>query len=166
MARVRMETEPILQSWDDVNMNLKEIAECEMALEAIEAQMNAAIQDLKLDAELQAKPLQEKAARLAREIKEFTEENRSDIKGKTMKLNFGQCGFRQSTKITIASVQATLKSLKARGMKDCIMVKESVNKDTLREYPDEVIASVGCRKKIEDAFWFETDREKLIQARE
>lgn len=161
--RVRMEG-TALQSWDEVNLNLKEIAECELDLEAIEADMNVKIQDLKLEAELKAKPLQEKIEKLAIQVKEYTEENRSDIKGKTMKLNFGQCGFRQSTKITLSSVQATLKALKAKGMTNCIITKESVNKEILRDYPDDIIASVGARKKVEDTFWFETDREKLIKA--
>jgi phage host-nuclease inhibitor protein Gam len=89
------------------------------------------------------------------------ETHRDELKGKTRILNFGKVGFRQSTKIVIKGMQAVLKTLKARGMTDCIIVKESVNKDRLREYPDEVIASVGATKKVTDTFWYEADREKL-----
>lgn len=150
-----------LRSWDDVNLNLKEIGECELAIEQIEADMNAKIQDLKLDAELRAKQHQDRIKRLAQEIKEFVEANRDDLKGKTRTLNFGACGFRRSTKIILKNVQAVIKALKARGMTDCIIVKETVAKDNLKDYPDDVIAAVGASKKVEDVFWYEVNREKL-----
>lgn len=160
MGRVRM-TETALKSWDDVNLSLKEIAECELAIESIEADMNNKISDLKLEKEMEAKPHQERIDKLAREIKEYVETNRDELKGKTRVLNFGKTGFRQSTSIIVRGVQGVLKTLKAKGMTDCIIVKESVNKDRLREYPDEVIASVGATKKVTDTFWYEADREKL-----
>jgi phage host-nuclease inhibitor protein Gam len=160
MARVRIEG-TALNSWDEVNLNLKEIAECELEIEAIEADLNTKIQDLKLEAEFKAKPIQERISKLALQIKEYVEENRHEIKGKTKLLNFGRVGFRQSTKIIIRGAKNVIKALKANGMHDCIIVKEAVNKDKLREYPDEVIASVGAGKKVDDAFWYEVDREKL-----
>jgi phage host-nuclease inhibitor protein Gam len=95
------------------------------------------------------------------EIKDYSEENKAEIKGKTRLLDFGKIGFRQSTKITMKSIQAVLKSLKAREMDDCIRIKEEVNKEALGEYPDEVITAVGASKKMEDVFWYEVDREKL-----
>ncbi|GAB6170763.1 hypothetical protein JCM15765_02410 [Paradesulfitobacterium aromaticivorans] len=162
MARVRIENMSPLQTWDDVNLNLKEMGELEMAIEGIEAKMNEQIQDIKLDAELKAKPLKDKIEKLSVEIKGFVEENRAEIKGKTMNLNFGSVGFRQSTKILIKNAKAVISALRAKNMNDCIIVKESVDKDVLRGYPDEVIASVGAGKKVEDAFWYEVNREKLL----
>lgn len=161
MARVRFESEPLLKCWDDVDLNLKEIGECELAVERIEAEMNEKISNIKLEAEMAAKPIKDKIACLGGEIREFVELNRAEMKGKTMVLNFGRTGFRQSTKIIIRGAQAVLKSLKARRMGDCIVTKESVNKERLREYPDEVIAAVGAGKKVEDIFWYEVDRESL-----
>ena len=150
-----------LKSWDDANLNLKEIGECELTVEQIEADMNAKIQDLKLDAEMRARPYQDKIRKLAQEIKEFAEANRDDLKGKTKQLNFGPVGFRRSTKIVLKNIAAVIKALKARGMADCIIVKESVSKDKLKDYPDDVIAAIGGRKQVEDVFWYEVDREKL-----
>jgi len=152
MARVRIENEPVLKSWDEVDLHFKEIGECEMAIERIEAEMNEKIQDIKLEAEIAAKPLKERIEKLGREVKEFVELNRGEIKGKTKVLNFGRTGFRQSTKIIVRSVQAVINALKARRMDDCIIVKESVNKDRLREYPDEVIAAVGAAKRSRMCF--------------
>jgi phage host-nuclease inhibitor protein Gam len=104
MARVRIKKEPVLTSWDDVNITLKEIGELELAKEKIEADMNLKISDLKLEAELAAKPLIERMEKLASDVKDFVELNRADIKGKTMNLNFGKTGFRKSRKIIIKSV--------------------------------------------------------------
>ncbi|MCR4442943.1 MAG: host-nuclease inhibitor Gam family protein [Peptococcaceae bacterium] len=162
MARVRIENEPVLKSWDDVNITLKEIGELELAKEKIEADMNQKISDLKLEAEFAAKPIIERMGKLANDIKEFVELHRADIKGKTMVLNFGKTGFRKSTKIIIKSVKTVIANLKARKMTDCINTKESVNKERLGEYPDEIIAAVGAGKKVEDVFWYEVDREKLL----
>jgi phage host-nuclease inhibitor protein Gam len=163
MARVRIENEAVLQSWEDVDLHLKEIAECELAIEKIEADLTQKISDLRLEAELLAKPHKDRIEKLASEAKSFVELNRSDIKGKTMILTFGKTGFRKSTKVIIKSVQAVIAALKARSMKDCLIIKESVNKEKLGEYPDEVIAAVGAGKKVEDVFWYETDREKLMK---
>jgi phage host-nuclease inhibitor protein Gam len=162
MARVRIPSEPVLKSWDDVNLTLKEIAELEIAIEKIENDLNEKVSDLKLEAEMAVKPLKERMEKLAADMKDFVELNRSDIKGKTMVLNFGKTGFRKSTKIILKNVKAILAALKARKMDDCISIKESVNKEKLGEYPDEIIAAVGASKKIEDTFWYETDREKLF----
>lgn len=151
----------VLKSWDDVNLNLKEIAECELELENIEVEMNKKIQDFKLESEMNAKQYQDRIAKLSQEVKEYTETHRDEIKGKTKVLNFGSLGFRQSTKIIIRNAKAVLMALKARKMFDCIQVKETVLKEKLKDYPDDVIVAVGAGKKVEDTFWFETDREKL-----
>lgn len=161
MARVRMESELVLKTREDVDLNLKEICESEMAIEAIEADLNQKIQDLKLDAEMRAKPIRDRMDKLSQECKAFVEQNRADIKGKTRALNFGSVGFRLSTKIVLKNVQSVIAALKARGMKNCVIVKESVDKDVLKGYPDEILAAVGASKKVEDTFWFETNREKL-----
>lgn len=163
MARVRIENAR-LESWDDVSINLKEIGERQLAIEVIENTMNQQISDLKLSAAMAAKPHQDRIKVLEQEVKLFTEENRVEIKGKTKFLDFGKLGFRQSTKIVIKSIKGVLDALKGRGMTDCITVKEEVNKDRLREYPDDVIVSVGASKRIEDTFWYEVDKEKLRDA--
>lgn len=160
MARIRIE-EARLKSWEDVSVTLKMIGECQIAIEAIEADMNTKISDLKLNAAIKSRVYQDKIKRFELEIKQFSEENKPDIKGKTKFLDFGKIGFRESTKIALKSIQAVLNNLKARKMTDCIRIKEEVNKESLGKYPDDVIAAVGASKKTEDVFWYEVDREKL-----
>jgi phage host-nuclease inhibitor protein Gam len=152
---------PALKSWEDVDLRLKEIGEIDLSIKGIEAIMNVAISDAKLAAEMDAKPLLDRKALLELEVKEYAEANKHEIEGKTKVLNFGKCGFRLSTKIILGKVAACLAALKARGMLDCITVKEEVNKEVLRTCPEEIIAAVGARKKVEDVFWLEPDYERL-----
>ncbi len=161
MARKRIPDEPVLKSWEECNLHLKEIAENELAIELIENDLNKQITDLKLDAELQAEVHKKKIDKLAKELKQFVELNRSDIKGKTMDLTFGKTGFRLSTKIVYKNAKAVVAALRARKMTDCIKTTETIIKDKLKTYSDAIIAAVGAGKKTEDTFWYETDREKL-----
>ncbi len=162
MARVRMESVK-LKNWEDVGINLKMIGECQIAIERIEADMNMKISDLKLDAALKSRVHQDKIKQMELEIKEFSEENKVDIKGKTKILDFGKIGFRISSKITLKSIEAVLNNLRARKMNDCIRTKVEVDKEALDKYPDEVIAAVGASRKVDDVFWYEIDREKLAK---
>ena len=86
-----------------------------------------------------------------------------DLDGKTKSLTFGSLGFRKSTSIIVKKAKAVLVALRAYGMDDCINVKETVNKEALRQYSDDKIAAVGCVKKVDDVFWYEPDYEKLEQ---
>ncbi len=161
-TRVRMPDEgPRLASWDDVDLCLKEICEYELAIERQEADLTQKISDLKFEAEEAAKPYYKRIEDLAADVKEFTEVNRIEMKGKTKELNFGKLGYRKSTKIVIRSAVKVLDALKKRKMQDCINVKESVNKEVLAKYDDDTILEVGAMKKIDDIFWYETDRERL-----
>lgn len=161
MARVRIPDKPALESWDDVNLTMKEIGECQIEIDKIEADMNMKISDTKLEYEMKAQKFKDRIAKLEIDLKDFVESNKHELDGKSKVLNFGRTGFRQSTKIVLRKVENIIKNLKAYGMKDCINVKETVNKDNLKKYPDEDIAKVGATKKVEDVFWYEVDKEKL-----
>jgi phage host-nuclease inhibitor protein Gam len=161
MARTRIKDELALKSWDDVDITLKEIAECELEIENITTEMNQKIHDIKLEAEMKAKPLQDRIERLGLDIKAFVEENKAELNGKTKQLNFGKTGFRLSTKLVLKKVETVLENLKRFKMEDCITVKESINKDVLKKYPEADIIKVGGTLKKEDVFWYETEREKL-----
>lgn len=161
-ARQRI-TEPGLRSWDEVDQALREIGLIDLDVEAMEAEFNRQVADLKSALEERAKPLLERKDYLGRLIKEFTEDRRAELKGKTKELNFGKLGFRQTTQIVLRNVKAILSALKARGMDDCIIVKEQVSKEALRGYDDQVLASLGVQRKVEDVFWYEPDRERLRQ---
>ncbi len=167
MARVRIPDQPALKNWDDVDLTLKEIGECQMSIERIEADMNTKISDIKLAAEMDAKPHKERIKLLELQLKEFVEANRDDLGNrKTKEINFGRTGFRKSTKITLpraaAKLAEVIRRIKEFGMTDCIVQPpEKIDKDNLKKYPESDILKVGATLTVEDTFWYEVDREKL-----
>ena len=161
MARTKIKDELVLKNWDDVDITLKEIAECELEIEKITTDMNQRIHDIKLEADMLAKSHQERIERLGIHVKAFVEDNKAELDGKTKQLNFGKTGFRLSTKLVLKKIDKVLENLKNFKMDDCITVKESINKEVLRKYPESDVIKVGGTLKKEDVFWYETEREKL-----
>ncbi len=161
MARTKIADEMVLKDWNDVDITLKEIAENELELEKIATEMNEKVHDIKLEAEMKAKVHKDNIDRLGMYVKNFMDANKTELKGKTKVLTFGKTGFRLSTKVVIKKVANTLSALKKLNMLDCITVKESVNKEILKTYPEEKLFEVGASLQKEDTFWYETDRDKL-----
>lgn len=162
-ARRRLE-DTALKSWAEVDDTLREIGRIDLEIESMEAEYNRKITDLKEELANQAQPLQERKAFLERLVKEFAETHKDGLDGKkSRELNFGRIGFRQSTKVILRNVKAIIAALKARGMTDCIVIKEEVSKDTLKKYDPATVEAVGAKIKTEDVFWYEVNRDKLVE---
>ncbi|SHJ59725.1 host-nuclease inhibitor Gam family protein [Desulfofundulus thermosubterraneus] len=164
--RKRMEEEKIrsLKDWVEVDDALKEIGRLTLEIEGLEARYNEKMMAMKEELAGLARPLMERREYLELLVKDFAERHREDMDGRKSKvLNFGRLGFRQSTKVILRNVKAILAALKAKGMTDCIIVKEEVSKDELKKYDPTVIESVGARLKVEDVFWYEVNRDKLAE---
>lgn len=166
MARKRMVDVPVLKSWEEVDKALREIAEKEIILGDIDGDMNKQINGIKAIAAQEAKQHQDRIDKLSNDIKEFVLEHREELGNKkTKSLNFGECGFRQSTTITIPKakekVAEIIRKLKARKMGDCIIATEKIDKDMLRKYGEDTVNAVGAAWKQKDVFWLEAAKEKL-----
>lgn len=161
MARKRIEG-ATLKSWEEVDSVLKQIVQSELEIETIEAQMNKELAEIKSDAEIKARPFKDKIKVLEIQVKEFVTLNKLDLDGKSKELDFGKTGFRKSTKVVLPKVvDKVIEMLKRNQMFDCIVTKETVNKDILKTYDEDVILRVGGSVRTEDTFWYETKREKL-----
>lgn len=164
MARKRV-TEPQLKSWEEVDACLKIMGDAEDQLCVITAQMNAAIAEAKKEAEEKAAQFKETIKQNEGKIKEFTTIRKEELKGKSRQLTFGTVGFRQSTKLLLPQDTAeVILKLRENGMADCINVKESINKDTVKSYPEEDILKIGGYLQRLDSFWYETDKDTLAEA--
>lgn len=163
MSKKTKAAEPALASWDDVDKCLREIGECEIALGEVEAEMNIAINEAKEKAAKMGNPIQTNLVKLELMVKEFVEDQKAEMEAKSKQLNFGRVGFRQSTSVSVPTkkLDAVLKSLKKFSMEDCIIIKESINKEILVRYSEKDIAKVGASRKVEDKFWLEADKEKI-----
>lgn len=161
MKRVRME-EPELKNWEDVNEALRLIAEAQNEIAMVEAGMNVQIDAIKLTYEEKIQEYKKQIKQQELLIKEFTTDKKDQLDGKTKDLTFGRVGFRKSTKLQLPkALEKVIATLKKKGMEDCISVKATVNKDILKQYPEEEILAVGGSLKVEDAFWYETKQAEL-----
>lgn len=164
MARKRV-TEPQLNSWEQVDECLKVMSDAENQISVIEAEMNAAIAEAKREAAEKAAQYKEAIKQNEGKIKEFTTARRNELKGKSRQLTFGTVGFRQSTQLLLPQDTAeVILKLRENGMADCITVRESINKDTVKTYPEEEILKIGGYLRRTDSFWYETDKDKLAEA--
>ncbi len=163
MARKRME-EPALKSWEEVDSTLKQIREAEIELSRIAADAERCMIDIRQNAEAMAQPYKDQIKRMELQLKEFAVTNKADLKGKTREMAFGRVGFRMSTKLVLPkAVETVIKQLRKNGMGDCIITKESVNKEILKTYDENTIIGVGASLKKEDTFWYETKQEKIAE---
>lgn len=161
MKRVRME-EPELKTWEDVNQALRLIAEAQNEIAMVEAGMNVQIDTIKLTYEEKIKEYKKQIKQQELLIKEFTTDRKDQLDGKTKDLTFGKVGFRKSTKLQLPKVlDKVIAALRKNGMEDCIIRKETVNKDILKQYDEQQILEVGGSLKVEDAFWYETKQVDL-----
>ena len=165
MARQKILKEPTLKNWEDVDNALRELGEAEIRSSEIIGEMNRLINEVKEMAAEEQKPYQNRIRQITEDIKVFVEQNRSDLGGKkTKELNFGKAGWRQSTAVTVpkATEQAIIQTLRVAGMADCILIKESVNKDALRQYGPDVVSNMGAVWKQKDEFWCEANLEEIM----
>lgn len=163
MARKRME-EPALKSWEEADSTLKQIREAEIELSRIAADAERCMIDIRQQAEDRAQPYKDRIKQMELQLKEFTVTNKADLKGKTREMAFGRVGFRMSTRLVLQkALEPVITALRKNGMGDCVVIKESVNKEILKTYDENTILSVGGSLKKEDTFWYETKQEKVAE---
>ncbi len=166
MTRKRIIEAPAIKSWEEADAALREIAEKQIALQDIESEMQRQIIGAKKIAEQDSKPHVDRIAKLERDLKDFVEDHRDELgKAKTKALNFGEVGYRLSTSISIPKakekIEDIIRKLKARGMTDCIIVKEEISKENLKKYGEDTVNAVGATWKQKDAFGYDVYIEKL-----
>lgn len=161
MARKRI-TEPMLKNWEEVDECLKQISDAENEVTKIEATMNQDIAKIKAAASEQSEMHKEAIKVNGSKIKEYVTAHRDELKGKSRALTFGTVGFRMSTKLLLPkTIKDVIQKLRERGMMDCVVVSENVDKDAIKKYPETKIQAVGGYLQQSDTFWYETNKNLL-----
>ena len=162
MARKRVKT-PIeaINTIEEADAALCEIARLEIDVERRAGEQTLSVQDLKAATKEYCTPKAERIKALALGLKAFHDANPPKA-GKTRSLFFGSFGLRKSTKVTVK--ETTLGKLLEGGRKwmKYITTKHSVNKETLRDAPPDILVEVGAKVESGDEFWYEADREKVV----
>jgi phage host-nuclease inhibitor protein Gam len=166
MARSKPDTIRPIGDLVQANAALAEIASIKRDLSAIEAEMNAAIDRIKAEADAGAAPLQERIKSIEGGLQAYAAFHKKVLFAdrRSKELDHGTIGFRKSnqiktkTKVTWQMVLARLKELK---FNSAIRTKEDVNKEELQGWPDERLELVGARRVNKDQFWYEVNEEKI-----
>ena len=163
MARKRLENS--IKDWAGVDAALLSIGQIDREIEALEAEAQRDIEAIKTRTIGLVKPQQERKAALELQIQAFCEGHREEMGNKkSRELNFGKVSFRLSTKIVIRGVKACIDALRSLGLKDFIRVKESPDKEKMKDLDDAVLAQVGAKRQPEDVFGYEVNRERVKEA--
>ena len=168
MARIKSQA-PVVCDQNGAKEALRRIAELERGIAAVDADMNENIDTIKRNAHAEAAPLVEERKALVAALNAYAELHRGKLfaKRKSLDLGFGVIGFRLSTKIATATkvtLAQVLERLKDLGFKDAVRVKEQVDREAMRGWPDERLASVGMRRVETDEFYIEINEEAVEDA--
>ncbi|URA10526.1 host-nuclease inhibitor Gam family protein [Thermospira aquatica] len=165
MAREKIRREIIpLQTIEDVDNLLLKIARRQIEIERINADAEEKILAIKEEAKARSEKILEEITQMADSIFAYSELNKIKIftdDKKTIELQWGMFGYRKSTKISTSKV--TLQLLKELGFTEAIRIKETVNKEEMRNWDDAKLAAVKAKKVIEDTFWYEVNKEKVLE---
>lgn len=145
---------------------LMELASLERKSRDITNRLNEQIDTLKDNAKAELEPLAARKKVLSDAIGTYVKMNRKELLGnkKSRDLAFGILGFRASTVLSqMRGVTAamTLERLKDNGLTEGIRIKEELDKDVMRGWPEERLALVGLVRQEKDQFFIELKEEKL-----
>lgn len=166
-ARTRKTEFCTLNNLDDVNEALRSMGDYDRRIEAVNADMQRRINEVRAEAEAMARPLIEARAGLETQVGLYAKGRYAEFKKvRTKVLTFGEFGFRQSTSAKCPSspdsVAEVIEKLRERGMTDCIkQVPDTINRAVLRTYDADAVAAVGCELVVKDAFFCEPLRDEL-----
>ncbi|MEF9894262.1 MAG: host-nuclease inhibitor Gam family protein [Clostridia bacterium] len=167
MARIRKTELCTLMNLDDVNEALRGMGDYDRRIEAISADMQRRINEIKEDCAEVATPLMEARAGLETQVGLYAKARYAEFrKVRTKVLTFGEFGFRQSTSLRCPtspdSVAEVLEKLRAREMLDCVKcVPDTINRAVLRTYDADAVEDVGCELVVSDAFFCVPTRDEL-----
>lgn len=162
----RKPTAVVIADLKQAEAALGELARLERELTAVECALNEGIDRLKAEAAAAAKPLGARRKELEAALATFAQLNKSELFGrrKSRELAFGVIGFRRSTKLVTRprlTLALVLEKLREYGFREAIRTRESVDKEAMRDWPDERLELVGMRRKVADEFFIELKTEDI-----
>jgi phage host-nuclease inhibitor protein Gam len=150
-----------LESLEDVNSALREIGLLEREMEAVDAEAQKQIGDIKAAAAKKGEPLRKKIAELSAKVGAFAEYNKADLfkDKKSINLTFGIFGFRKST--SISTKKTTVALLEKLQLDKYLRVEKQPDKEAMKEMDDDSLAQVDAVRRTKDEFFCEPDREEV-----
>jgi phage host-nuclease inhibitor protein Gam len=160
MARYKPTPEK-LETLEDVNSVLRELGILEREIEAIDAEGQKQIGEIKAATAKRGEPLRKKIAELSAKVGAFAEYNKAGLfkDRKSVELTFGIFGFRKSTSISVK--KTTVGLLERLGLQKYLRIEKQPDKEAMKEMNDESLAQVDAVRKVKDDFFCEPNREEV-----
>ena len=152
------------KSWEEVNEAMKILAEKKIALQKKEGEQTLEINTIKARFKEEVKHLLPEVENLEKEIEKFCEANKQEfLKERTKKLSFGNISYRIVKSVKIKNVKSYVAALKSLGMKDCLKVTETPNKERLQELDESTLLKIGAKLEKVDKLTIEPVIEDIVQ---
>lgn len=151
---------PVINSTEEADALLARIAGLKRQIDLVELSAAEEIDRVKLHAATETEPFRQEIAGMEQALIKYAEYHKPDLfaKKKSLELCFGVIGYRASTKLrtlTKWTWERVLGALREDERRDCIRVKEEVDKEALKTLAPDVLARYGVRAVPEDAFFYE-----------
>lgn len=152
-----------MKDLNDVNLAMRRIRDLKAKMTKMDIEAQEKINKVRAEVEAKAKPMLQEIEPLQNGILAFAEYNKNELfkTKKTIDLNFGQIGFRKSTKISIKN--STLGLLQHFHFTKAINIKKSVDKEALSKWTDTKLDKVNAKRITEDSFWYEVKEEEVTK---
>lgn len=156
----------VISNLTEADAALSRLAELRRELAILEAGLNEAIDALKRSIALESAPYIEQVQMLETGLMVYANYYKAELfnEKRSRELDHGIIGWRLSSEIKPqpkwdwTMVLGRLKDLK---MDEGIRVKEDVNREALREWPEERLQIVGARRIQKDTFFLELKQEEI-----
>ena len=160
---------PAIGSLEEADAVLARIAARKRELSRLDLGLKEDVDALKLKCAEVSEPIRQEIEVLEQSLVRFGEARKPELfaKRRSLELNFGTLGFRASSsvkpmrKTTWEQVLGLLKDSQDKMLAACIRVKQEVDKEALRQLPQEKLAEAGCRLEQVDTFFYELTETEL-----
>jgi phage host-nuclease inhibitor protein Gam len=143
-----------------------ELAKIGRDCERVRLDAEEIISQVKENTRKEMEPIIDRRKKLEDALCTFSTLNKSKLfsKRKTLETPYGAYGFRKSTKLqTLPKIKLAdvLNRLRELNIIEAIKVKNSVDKESMREWPDSRLEAVGMSRVSKDEFFLEISRDAL-----
>ncbi len=176
-TRKKVDAEPVLKSWGEVEDALIEIKKIDNEVAKTQAHYDGKITDIKDDFAGKIETPLKRKARLEKDLEEFAaahkDEVRSEKMERTKELNNGFLGYRWtpwSIKIIKKKKEEVIALIKKAKLHKWIRTKDEIDKEAVMKSFDAgkadngKLAKVCLKRDRKEEFWYTTDKTKAINA--
>lgn len=137
-------------------------------MERIRLDAEETIEQVRQNARAEVEPLLDRRKELENALATYATLNKGELFGRRKSIDtpFGTYGFRKSTKLQTKpqiKLADVLERLRELNITEAIKVKRSVDKKTIREWPDSRLDSIGMRRVSRDEFFIEPARDENLE---